>query len=64
MDIQHKQTGNNGSFFAESNGKTVAEMTYTLENDIMTIGHTESAPELKAECGDAAFRYSRAICPR
>ena len=75
MDIQHKQTGNNGSFFAESNGKVVAEMTYSLDIDTMTIDHTEAAPELKGQNAgtqllNTAVQFARdngykiiAVCP-
>lgn len=50
MEIQHRQEGNNGSFFAQMNGNTVANMTYKLEDpSIMVIDHTEVDPSLRGK---------------
>lgn len=50
MDILQKKEGNNGSFFVQINNKTVAKMTYTLENpSIMIIDHTEVDLSLRGQ---------------
>ena len=50
MKIQHVQSGINGSFFAEAEGKTVARMTYSFENpSVMVIEHTVVDPSLRGK---------------
>lgn len=46
--IQHKQNDKRGIFYMKKDGNTVAELTYTLENQIMTIDHTEVNPSMEA----------------
>lgn len=50
MEIQHKSMEYGGSFFAEKNGKRIANMTYTFENPaVMVINHTEVEPSLREQ---------------
>jgi len=50
MDIQHRHSENNGSFFVENDNKTIAEIVYSLTNPaIMVIEHTEVDPSLKGK---------------
>lgn len=42
--IQHKHTDNRGIFFLKLENQTVAELTYTREEGVMTINHTETQP--------------------
>ncbi len=39
--IQHTNSDYRGNFFVKINGKTIASLTYQLEEDLMTIDHTE-----------------------
>ena len=42
MQIQHKEEGGKGMFYAEENGNTLAELVYTIPSaDIIIIEHTE-----------------------
>jgi predicted GNAT family acetyltransferase len=42
MLIEQKQEGSKGSFFVEEDGKTLAEMTYTMGgSQLLIIDHTE-----------------------
>jgi len=50
MEIQNKKEGNKGIFYIEKDGKTVAEMVYTMAApDKMIIEHTEVSDELKGQ---------------
>ena len=50
MDILQKQNGSKGSFYIESDEKTLAEMTYSMTGDsIMIIDHTEVDDELRGK---------------
>lgn len=41
MDIKHRENRHKGSFYAEENGKLIAEMTYSFAGaDKMIIDHT------------------------
>ncbi len=44
-NIQHKHNDCRGIFFLKQEDSTIAELTYSLENDVMTIDHTETNPE-------------------
>lgn len=76
MLIQQKQEGSKGSFYVEEDGKTLAEMTYSMTgNELMIIDHTEVLDELKGknvgyQLVNAAVEYARAnkikilpLCP-
>ncbi|WP_018612130.1 GNAT family N-acetyltransferase [Segetibacter koreensis] len=54
MIIQHKEDGNEGTFFIEQNGEELAEMTYTIEKGKMVIDHTEVDESLRGK--DVGFR--------
>lgn len=50
MEIQHRQEGNSGSFFAQINGSTVANLTYRLQDpSLMVIDHTEVDPSQRGK---------------
>ena len=50
MDILQKQNGSKGSFYIESDEKTLAEMTYSMTGDsIMIIDHTEVDDALRGK---------------
>ncbi|MEO6490598.1 MAG: GNAT family N-acetyltransferase [Ferruginibacter sp.] len=50
MVIQHKETGNKGSFFIMMDENVVAEITYSLPGPgIMIIDHTEVEGSLKGK---------------
>ena len=50
MLIQHKEAGQNGSFYVEENEVQLAEMTYSLSGqDTMIIDHTEVDESLKGK---------------
>ncbi|MEJ7626281.1 MAG: GNAT family N-acetyltransferase [Ferruginibacter sp.] len=40
MEIQHRQAGKGGVFLIEKDNRRIAEMTYTLDSEIMIIEHT------------------------
>ncbi len=42
--IKHKESESRGIFYINDNDKKVAELTYSLEDDVMTIDHTEVHP--------------------
>ena len=43
--VQHKENDRRGIFFIKESDQTIAELTYSLENKVMTIDHTETNPE-------------------
>ncbi|MGH2564592.1 MAG: GNAT family N-acetyltransferase [Ginsengibacter sp.] len=50
MLIQNKKIGNKGKFYVEQDGKTVAEMVYTMPSpDKMIVEHTEVDDTLKGK---------------
>ena len=50
MLINHKQSGNKGSFYVEANETILAEMTYSMTGtDLMIIDHTEVSDELRGK---------------
>ncbi len=50
MLIQNKKISGKGMFFAEQDGKVLAEMVYTMPSpDKMIIEHTEVSDELKGK---------------
>lgn len=43
--IKQKETDGKGMFYFEEDGKIIAELTYTLQdNNILTLDHTEADP--------------------
>jgi predicted GNAT family acetyltransferase len=46
-EIKHKENDTRGIFYMKKDDKTFAELTYNLENDVMTIDHTEVRPDLE-----------------
>ncbi len=73
--IQHKQNDKRGIFYMKKDGNTVAELTYTLENQIMTIDHTEVSPSMEgnglgSKLIEASYTFAKAenlkinpLCP-
>ena len=50
MLIQNKKVGTKGKFYIEQNGKTVAEMVYSMPSpDKMIVEHTEVDDALKGK---------------
>ncbi len=46
--IQHQTEGHKGSFYIETEGRRLAEMTYTMAGDTtMIIDHTQVSDELR-----------------
>ncbi|AZQ42861.1 GNAT family N-acetyltransferase [Nonlabens ponticola] len=48
-DIQHKQNDRRGIFYYKKEDHTVAELTYSLEDDVMVIDHTEVDTKLEGK---------------
>lgn len=44
-NIIHKQNDRRGIFFLKHGDQTIAELTYSLEDGVMTIDHTEVEPD-------------------
>jgi predicted GNAT family acetyltransferase len=76
VTISHDEHGNRGTFFIESDGARVAELTYQKMGDSrITIDHTEVRPDLRGQgmarrLLDAAVAWARqsntkigATCP-
>lgn len=50
MDIQHNQSGNNGSFFVETDNRLLAKMVYSINDPaVVVIEHTEVDPSLRGK---------------
>ncbi|SCY40474.1 hypothetical protein SAMN05192588_2702 [Nonlabens sp. Hel1_33_55] len=74
-NIQHKQNDRRGIFFLKQGEQTIAELTYSLEDDVMTIDHTEVQPEhenqgLGGKMIEESYAYAKAnnlkinpLCP-
>lgn len=43
--IQHKENDSRGTFYSKENNKIIAELTYSLKDNVMTIDHTEVDPK-------------------
>lgn len=43
--IQHKENDRRGIFYIKQGDQTIAELTYSLEDNVMVIDHTEVQPE-------------------
>lgn len=43
-DIKHKEINDRGIFYINENDKKIAELTYSLEDNVMTIDHTGVNP--------------------
>ena len=75
MEIQRDEHGRKGAFFIDEDGEWIAELTYVIDNGIMTIDHTEIDEKLRGEgigqdMVKAAVDYARengwkirAVCP-
>lgn len=44
-NIIHKQNDRRGIFYIKQGDQTIAELTYSLEDNVMVIDHTEVQPE-------------------
>ena len=44
-NVLHKQNDRRGIFYLKQGDMTIAELTYSLEDGVMTIDHTEVQPE-------------------
>lgn len=44
-NILHKQNDRRGIFYLKNDSHTIAELTYSLEDGVMIIDHTEVQPE-------------------
>jgi predicted GNAT family acetyltransferase len=42
--IKHNENDSRGIFYLKENNKTIAELTYSLKDNVMTIDHTEVDP--------------------
>jgi predicted GNAT family acetyltransferase len=40
-DIQHNENDSRGIFYIKENDKKIAELTYSIKENVMTIDHTE-----------------------
>ena len=49
MLIQNKEENKRGMFYVEIDGEQLAEMDYSISNNIMTIIHTEVDEKLKGK---------------
>ncbi|MBF4985955.1 N-acetyltransferase [Nonlabens mediterrranea] len=75
LPIQHKQNDKRGIFYMKKDNNTIAELTYTLENQIMTIDHTEVNPSMEgnglgSKLIEASYAFAKAenlkinpLCP-
>ncbi|MGB5980906.1 MAG: GNAT family N-acetyltransferase [Nonlabens sp.] len=43
-DIKHKETDDRGIFYINIDNKKIAELTYSLDDNVMIIDHTEVHP--------------------
>ncbi len=64
MGIKQKDTGKQGKFFVELDGKTEAVMTYVYDGENMIINHTEVNDVFKGQgvgykLVDAAVNFAR-----
>ncbi|HET8753846.1 MAG TPA: GNAT family N-acetyltransferase [Salinimicrobium sp.] len=49
-EIRQKENEGKGMFYIEHDGRIVAELTYTKQdNGILTLDHTETDPEMKGQ---------------
>ncbi len=48
-DIQHNENDRRGIFFIKEGKTTIAELTYSLEDNVMVIDHTETNPEYEGK---------------
>ena len=44
-NVLHKQNDRRGIFYLKQGDMTIAELTYSLEDGVMTIDHTKVQPE-------------------
>mgnify|MGYP000932880677 CR=1 FL=1 len=49
MEIQRSINNNKGSFFIKQNGKQVAELDFTVKDNILDAYHTGVRPELEGQ---------------
>ena len=42
--IQHNENDSRGIFYLKEDDKTIGELTYSLQDNVMTIDHTEVEP--------------------
>ncbi len=49
MEIQHDEHGRKGAFYIDEDGEWIAELTYTRNEDTITIDHTEIDEKLRGE---------------
>ena len=58
--IKHKESESRGIFYIhDEEDKKIAELTYSLENDVMTIDHTEVDPSKEGKgLGTKIVQYS------
>ncbi len=47
--IHHNENNHRGIFYIKKDNKTVAELTYSMSGDVMTIDHTEVDPSLEGK---------------
>jgi hypothetical protein len=72
LEIKHNENHERGIFYMKNEGKTIAELTYSIKEDVMTIDHTEVHPDhegnglgtkLNEECVAFAKANHRKIYP-
>ena len=74
-DIQHKQNDRRGIFFLKHGDQTIAELTYSLNDDVMIVDQTETQPEhegkgIGAKMVEESYAFAKAnnfkinpLCP-
>ena len=72
MPVQHNENETRGIFYIKQDENTIAELTYSINDDVMVIDHTEVQPEhegkglgsqLVSESYDFAKKNNRKIDP-
>ncbi len=48
-DIQHNENDRRGIFFIKEGQSTIAELTYSIEDEVMVIDHTQTNPEYEGK---------------
>lgn len=63
VHVEHTNNENRGIFFIKNDGKTVASLTYSLQDNLMTIDHAEVQPAhegkgLGAKLVEESYHYA------
>lgn len=49
MNVQQRDSGEEGAFYVEENGRLLAELSYFWQGDQMIIAHTDVSDELRGQ---------------